>query len=128
MYAVIGLYGELDKAQHAVSELVREGTPRQEIKVTTHEFIAVPPGGAARGGRHIFGGLNEKYPDGEGGDSYTKEVLKGGTVVTLEVSTKRTAEHVESVMRASGATRVERRSDAPAAQARAPKSAAKRPR
>lgn len=124
MYAVIGLYGELDKAQHAVSELVRGGTPRQEIKVTTHEFIAVPPAGATRGGRHIFGGLNEKFPAGDGESSYTKEVLKGGTVVTLEVTSQKMAAHVESVMRESGATRVERRSDAAVAQARAPKSAA----
>ena len=128
MYAVIGLYGELDKAQHAVSELVREGTQRQDIKVTTHEFIAVPPAGAAQGGGHIFGGLNEKYPDGEGGASYTKEVLKGGTVVTLEVTSQKTAAHVESVMKGCGATRVERRSDAPPAEARAPKPAAKRRR
>ena len=128
MYAVIGLYGELDKAQHAVSELVREGTPRQEIKVTTHEFISVPPAGATQSDGHIFGGLNEKFPDGDGGDSYTKEVLKGGTVVTLEVTTEKAAERVESVMNGCGATRVERRSDAPPAQARAPKSAAKRRR
>ena len=128
MYAVIGLYGELDKARHAVSELVREGTLRQDIKVTTHEFISVPPAGATRGDGHIFGGLNEKYPDGDGGDSYTKEVLKGGTVVTLEVSTEVAADRVESVMSECGATRVERRSDGTAAQARAPKSAAKRRR
>ena len=128
MYAVIGLYGELDKAQHAISQLVRGGTPRQEIKVTTHEFVALPTPGATRGGGHIFGGLNEKFPEGDGGASYTKEVLKGGTVVTLEVSTKRTAEHVESVMKECGATRVERRTDAPDAPARAPKSAAKRRR
>lgn len=122
MYAVIGLYGELDKAQHAVSELVREGTPRQDIKVTTHEFIAVPPEGAARGGRHIFGGLNEKFPEGDGEASYTKEVLKGGTVVTLEVTSQKTAARVESVMKGCGATRVERRSDAPRTQSSAPKS------
>lgn len=127
MYAIIGLYGELDKAQHAVSELVREGTPRQEIKVTTHEFVSIPPNGATRGGGHIFGGLNEKFPDSDA-PSYTKEVLKGGTVVTLEVTTKKTAEHVESVMRDCGATRVERRTDAPDAQTRAPKSSAKRGR
>ena len=126
MYAVIGLYGELDKAQHAVSELVREGTPRQEIKVTTHEFVSVPPAGGPRGDGHIFGGLNEKFPEGGGGASYTKEVLKGGTVVTLEVSTKKSAERVESVMKGCGAMRTERRSDAPRAQARAPKSQAGR--
>lgn len=113
MYAVIGLYGELDKAQHAVSELVREGTPRQDIKVTTHEYVSVPPAGGPRGDGHIFGGLNDKFPEGDGGASYTKEVLKGGTVVTLEVTTQKTAAHVESVMKECGATRIERRSDQP---------------
>lgn len=122
MYAVIGLYGELDKAQHAVSELVRGGALRREIKVTTHEFISVPPSGTTSGDGHIFGGLNEKFPEGDDGASYTKEVLRGGTVITLEVPTKKTAERVESVMKGCGATRVERRTDEPAAEARAPKS------
>ena len=55
-------------------------------------------------------------------------LIKGGTVVTLEVSTKKAAERVESVMNECGATRVERRTDAPPSQARAPKSAANRRR
>ena len=111
MYAVIGLYGELDRAQHAVTELVRAGTLRHEIKVTTHEFASLrPAGGAAQGDGHIFGGLNDKYPEGDGA-SYTSEVLKGGTVITLEVSSEETAKMAESVLRLCGAARVERRSD-----------------
>ena len=110
MYAVIGLYGELDKAQHAITELVKSGTPRQEIKVTTHEFASLPPVRGAQGDGHIFGQFNDKYPEGDGA-SYTKEVLRGGTVVTLEVSSEETARMVESVLRLCGAARVERRSD-----------------
>ena len=110
MYAVIGLYGELDKAQHAVNELVKAGRARQEIKVTTHEFASGPqPGGDARD-EHIFRRLNAKYPEGDGA-SYTNEVLRGGTVVSLEVSSEGSAERVESVMRGCGAARVERRSN-----------------
>jgi hypothetical protein len=108
MYAIIGLYGEFDKAQHAITELVKAGTPRQEIKVTTHEFVSIPQAAGPRGDGHIFGRLNSKYPDGDG-DSYTGEVLKGGTVVTLEVSSESSAEQAESVMLASGASHVERR-------------------
>jgi hypothetical protein len=108
MYAVIGLYGELDKAQHAVNEMVKAGTPRQEIKVTTHEFVSIQQAGGPRGDGHIFGGLNDKYPAGDG-DSYTNEVLRGGTVVTLEVPSEDTARMAESVMRLCGAARVERR-------------------
>lgn len=108
MYAIIGLYGELDKAQHAVNELVKAGTPRQEIKVTTHEFVSIPQPDGPRGDGHIFGRLNSKYPDGDGAD-YTNEVLKGGTVVTLEVSSGSSAERAESVMRECGAEHVERR-------------------
>lgn len=110
MYAVIGVYGELDKAQHAVSELVKVGIPRDDIKVTTHEFISIPQANGPRGDGHIFGRLNAEFPEGDG-DSYTKEVLKGGTVVTLEVSSEDTAESVESAMKSCGAARVERRSD-----------------
>ena len=112
MYAVIGLYGELDRAQHAVTELVKAGTSRQEIKVTTHEFASLRPagGGGQQGGGHIFGGLNDKYPEGDGA-SYTSEVLKGGTVITLEVPSEETARMAESVLRLCGAARVERRSD-----------------
>ena len=108
MYAVIGLYGEIDKAQHAVNELVKAGTPRQEIKVTTHEFVSVPQAAGPRGDGHIFGRLNDKYPD-EDGTSYTSEVLKGGTVVTLEVSSEDGAERAESVMKECGAANVARR-------------------
>ena len=110
MYAVIGVYGELDKAQHAVSELVRAGIPRQEIKVTTHEFISIPQAAGPQGDGHIFGQLNATYPEGDG-DSYTNEVLKGGTVVTLEVPSEDTAKVTESVLRLCGAARVERRCD-----------------
>jgi hypothetical protein len=127
MYAVIGLYGELDKAQHAVTELVRGGTPRQDIKVTTHEFVSVPQAFGPRGDGHIFGALNDKYPEGDGA-SYTNEVLKGGTVVTLEVASEKTAERAESVMLECGAVHVERRSDGQDAQERGPKSSAARRR
>jgi hypothetical protein len=111
MYAVIGLYGGVDKAQHAVNELVKAGTPRHEIRVTTHEFASLPPAAGAQGDGHIFGRLNDKYPDGDGGASYTKEVLKGGTVVTLEVASEEAARMAESVLRLCGAARVERRGD-----------------
>lgn len=117
MYAVIGVYGELDKAQHAVSELVRAGTARQDIKVTTHEFISIQRPGGQGGDGHIFGQFNDKYPDADG-DSYTSEVLKGGTVVTLELSSEDAARMAESVLRLSGATRVEKRNDAKGAPAR----------
>ena len=117
MYAVIGVYGELDKAQHAVSELVRAGTARHDIKVTTHEFISIQQPGGQGGDGHIFGQLNNKYPDA-GGDSYTSEVLKGGTVVTLELPSEDVAKMAESVLRLSGAARVERRNDARDAAAR----------
>jgi hypothetical protein len=110
MYAVIGLYGELDKAQHAISELVKAGISRQDIKVTTHEFIAIPQPEGPRGDGHIFGRLNTKFPEGDGA-SYTNEVLRGGTVVTLEVPSEDTAESVESAMRGCGAAHVERRCD-----------------
>ena len=110
MYAVIGVYGELDKAQHAVSELVKDGIPRPEIKVTTHEFVSLPQAAGAPGDEHIFGRLNAKYPEGDGG-SYTNEVLKGGTVVTLEVASEETAKLAESVLRLCGASHVERRDD-----------------
>jgi hypothetical protein len=113
VYAVIGLYEELGGAQHAVNELVKAGMPREEIKVTTHEFVSVPPA-AARGGAagdgHIFGRLNDKYPEGDGA-SYTNEVLRGGTVVTLEVASEETAKLAESVLRLCGAARVERRAE-----------------
>lgn len=108
MYAVIGLYGELDKAQHAISELVRAGTARHEIKVTTHEFIAIPQAGGPQGDGHIFGRLNAKYPEGDGA-SYTNEVLKGGTVITLEVASEEASKMAESVLRLCGASHVERR-------------------
>ncbi|HLL77545.1 MAG TPA: hypothetical protein VK421_19975 [Pyrinomonadaceae bacterium] len=108
MYAVIGLYGELDKAQHAVNEMVKAGTPRQEIKVTTHEFVSMPQVTGPEGDGHIFGGLNEKYPEGDGA-SYTNEILKGGTVITLEVPSEGTAKLAEAVMRLCGAAHVERR-------------------
>ena len=115
MYAVIGLYGELDTAQRAVSEMVKAGVLRQDIKVTTHEFISLPRVGGPLddgplGDGHIFGRLNDKYPEGDGA-SYTSEVLKGGTVVTLEVPSEDTAKMAESVLRLCGAARVERRSD-----------------
>ena len=108
MYAVIGLYGEVGTAQHAVNELVKAGAPRQDIKVTTHEFISVPQAGGPQGDGHIFGRLNDEYPDGDVG-SYTNEVLKGGTVVIWEVPSEGSAERAESLMRGCGAIRVETR-------------------
>lgn len=108
MYAVIGLYDQIDKAQHAVNELVKGGMPRQNINVTTHEFISVPQVASTTADGHLFGRLNAKYPEGDGA-SYTNEVLKGGTVITLEVPSESSAQNAESVMRDCGATRVERR-------------------
>ena len=110
MYAVVGLYGELDKAQHAVNELVKAGTPRQDIKVTTREFVSVTHAPAGPDGDgHIFSRLNAKYPAGEAG-TYTQEVLRGGTVVEMEVTSEDSAGTAESVMARCGAARVERRS------------------
>lgn len=111
MYAVIGVYGELGKAQHAVTELVKAGSLRQDIKVTTHEFVSMPQDVAGpQGDGHIFGRLNARYPEGDGA-SYTTEVLKGGTVVTLEVTSEDTAKMAEAVLRLCGAESVERRSN-----------------
>ena len=112
MYVVIGLYDGVGKAQHAVSELVKSGTPRQAVRVTTHEFASGPPAGGDGpwGDGHIFGRLNAQYPEGDVG-AYTSEILKGGTVVTLESPSEDSAEVTESVMRGCGAARVERRSN-----------------
>ncbi len=111
MHVVIGLYDGIDKAQQAVTEMVKAGASRQDVQVTTHRFISTSrTSHDQQPDNHIFRLLNAKYPDGDVG-SYTDEVIRGGTVVTLEVSSDRLAEKVESIMKSCGAASVEKRTN-----------------
>jgi uncharacterized protein (TIGR02271 family) len=120
---VIGLFNNTREAQRAVLELVTSGIPREDIGVTSQDYMAGERTGydssaeTDAGDKHK--GIGEKisnfFSSLFGGDDannvgyYSDAVRRGGAVVTVDAETDDAANRAAALMDQYGATDVDER-------------------
>src|SRR5215207_1445583 len=101
---VVGLFEDGREAQRAVLELIDGGIAREDIGVTSSDYVRADAGDRDEGiGDKISNFFGSLFGDDEDARYYSDSVERGGVVVTVDAETDEAADRVVSVFNRFGA-------------------------